>query len=71
MYQEAKEKMLNKVSEFLRLGSGWTFSKILALKIRITPYTPTGGKSYIPLPKKLANNGALINPKNDDEFCLK
>ena len=46
-------------------------TKIFSLKLRITPFVPRAGKSYIPLPKKLKNKGAIINPKNDDNLCFK
>ena len=27
-------------------------------------------RSFIPLPKKLANKKAVINPKSEDDFCF-
>jgi len=41
------------------------------LEINSFRYVPLKGKSYIPLPKELADKNAIINMKNEDDQCFK
>jgi len=41
------------------------------LEINSFRYVPLKGKSYIPLPKKLADKTAIINMKNEVDQCFK
>ena len=51
--------------------SGYYIDKILILDLEVTKLNLTKGKSYKPLPKQIANKGAIINPKNEnDDFCF-
>ena len=53
-------------------GSGWRFKSVIRFDIHTTVYEPLKGNSYIPLPKKLKNKRAIINPQNnEDEECFK
>ena len=57
-----KEKMLESLAKYQRLGSGWRLHSIEMLEIFITKFTPLGGKSYKQFP------GIIVN--NDDQ-CFK
>ena len=43
----------------------------MKLEINSFRYVPLKGKSYIPLPKKLADKTAIINMKNEVDQCFK
>jgi hypothetical protein len=44
---------------------------VIKLDINTVKYKPLKGKSYIPLPKELANKKSIINLKNEDDHCFK
>ena len=52
------------------MGSGWRLHSIIRLELHTVRYNPLRGKSYIPLPKELANKKAIINMENDDNQCF-
>jgi hypothetical protein len=64
-------KLLKEKSEHQGKGSGWILSLVLGLELRINKYTPLRGSTYIELPEKIKNTGAVINVKNTDLFCFK
>ena len=65
-------RLIELSQQFQNQGSGWHFSKVEALDIKIDPSEPLAGSSYIPLPKKIAENSAIINVINsDDNQCFK
>ena len=55
------------MATFQSMGSGWRLHSIIRLELHTVRYNPLRGKSYIPLPKELAN---IINMKNDDNQCF-
>jgi len=59
------------MTTFEMCGSNCQFRKVLRLEINIIAYRPLRSNSYIPLPKKLADKKAIINPKNEDNQCFK
>ena len=47
-----------------------TLKRVTKLDINIGKNKPVKGSLKIPLPKKLANKGALINMDNEDDYCF-
>ena len=66
-----KEKMLESLAKYQKLGSGWRLLSVEMLKIFITKFKPLNGKSYKPFPKLIAKKNAVINMENDDDQCFK
>ena len=58
------ETMEEGIFIFNQRGSNWRFQRVVDLEISLAEYDPTGGSSYIPLPKKLNGKKAIINMKN-------
>ena len=78
--QETDEnKLLDKIiarigevlANFQRSGSNWVFQRVNQLEIHFANWRPISGSSFIPLPAKIKNKGAVINPKNEDNQCFK
>ena len=69
------DKMIARIGEvlanFQQSGSNWVFQKIIRLEIHFANWQPLGGSTFIPLPAKIKNKGALINLKNEDNQCFK
>ena len=59
------------IANFQQRGSNWVFVSINQLEIHLGNFSPLGGSSYIPLPKKIRDKNAVINMKNDDDQCFK
>ena len=68
----SEQLILNKVSEWISEGSGWTIDSIDNHYLNIVKYKPMNGSSYIQLPIELRNSGkGLINLKNKDNECFR
>ena len=69
------DKMIARIEEvlanFQQSGSNWVFQEIIRLEIHFANWQPLGGSTFIPLPAKLKNKKAVINPKNEDNQCFK
>ena len=65
------EPMEEGIFNFNQRGSNWRFQRVVDLEISLAEYDPTGGSSYIPLPKKLNGKKAIINMKNKYNQCFK
>ena len=69
------DKMIARIGEvlanFQQSGSNWVFQKIIRLEIHFANWQPLGGSTFIPLPAKIKNKGALINLKNEDNQSFK
>ena len=64
--------MLEQVSQFQKVQSGWQFEQVEHFDIDIDPFQPLGVSSYIPTPKNLAPKQPVINIKNKtDNECFK
>ena len=63
-YQKNLEKSMKK-------GSNFVFNSVDLLYYHLHKISLKRGGSYIDSPKWLKNNGATINPKNEDDECLK
>lgn len=51
-------------------GSDWRFKKFIKFTIATNRYKSVLGKSYIELPKAIANKKACVNIKNKDNMCF-
>ena len=51
-------------------GSGWRFHSIIRLELHTVSYNPLRGEKWVALAKEVANKGAIINPKNEDNKCF-
>ena len=71
LYNTASDKILESVAKFQMMGSNWRLRAVSRLEINTVAYKPLKGKSYIPLPDKLAAKKAIINMKNEDDECFK
>lgn len=45
-------------------------NEILTLRININQYCPISASGYVDLPKNIKNKNAVVNIKNNDEFCF-
>ena len=70
-YPTMKEKILESLAKYQKLGSGWRLLSIEMLEIFITKFKPLNGKSYKPFPKVIVKKKAVINMENDDDQCFK
>ena len=67
----AIERILELIADWLSEGSGWIFELVLLHNINIVSYLPLKGKSYLKLPEELRNpKKTLVNPKNEDNRCF-
>ena len=69
------DKMIARIEEvlanFQQSGSNWVFQHIIRLEIHFANWQPLRGSTFIPLPAKIKNKKAVINPKNEDNQCFK
>ena len=70
-YPAMKEKMLESLAKYQKLGSGWRLQSVEMLEIFITKFKPLNGKSYKPFPKVIVKKKAIINMENKDNQCGK
>ena len=70
-YPTMKEKMLESLAKYQKLGSSWRLQSVEMLEIFITKFKPLNGKSYKPFPKVIVKKKAVINMENDDDQCFK
>ena len=65
------QKICREESEYMDKGSGWTLHSIDGLMVRLNRYRPLRGSTFIPLPDKIVNKRAIINPMNiEDNKCF-
>ena len=64
------ERILEIMDTFQSKGSGWRLYSIINLELHTVIYEPLRGKTWIPLPKELANKKAIINMQNKDNKCF-
>ena len=64
--------ILEIIQQFQNNGSGWVFENVESFDIKIDPFEPLSGSSYISLPKTLEDKKAIINVRNEnDHECFK
>ena len=65
------ERIIENIANLQQVeGSGWRFHSIIRLELHVVSYNPLRGETWLALPKELANKGAIINPKNEDNKCF-
>ena len=69
--EEMIREMIEAMENYNKRGSNWIFKKVIRLDVNFVRWNPLGGSAWIPLPEKLAHKKAVINMKNQDEFCFK
>ena len=70
--QASQQQILNKISQWISEGSGWTIQLIENHYINIVNYNPLNESSYINLPQELRTSAkGLINMKNKDNECFR
>ena len=69
--EEMIREMIEAMENYNKRGSNWIFKKVIRLDVNFVRWKPLGGSAWIPLPEKLANKKAVINMKNQDDFCFK
>ena len=65
------ETIEERFQNFNNQGSTWVLERVISRDVQITQFIPLRGRSYISLPKVIANKKAIINMKNDDNQCFK
>ena len=71
-YDNAVEKIINRIARWISKGSGWVIVRINKLYFNVVSYKPLKGRSYFPLQEELRNSRkGLINIKNDDNECFR
>ncbi|KAB0804871.1 hypothetical protein PPYR_01841 [Photinus pyralis] len=65
-------ELQQKLEEFSEKDSGWALSEVLHLKVNINSYIPLKGgiSTYVKVPYFIAVKHAVVNVKNNDEFCF-
>ena len=69
--EEMIREMIEAMENYNKRGSNWIFKKVIRLDVNFVRWKPLGGSAWIPLPEKLAHKKAVINMKNQDDFCFK
>lgn len=70
-FENLKNSMSNKVSNFEKKDSGWSLKRIKYIDMNINQFNPLRGSSYIDLPHDIKTKKAIINVQNYDHECLK
>ena len=69
--EEMIQEMIEAMENYNKRGSNWVFKRVIRLDVNFVRWKPLGGSAWIPLQEKLAQKKAVINMKNQDEFCFK
>lgn len=70
--ENVTDRLLVKVEEFEQRDSGWTMHEIVNLVVNINKYEPLRGGlcTWVTLPQDIQKKKAVVNIKNNDEFCF-
>lgn len=66
---EAIAEILKRLEKFMKDGSGWKLKRCELLDLKIAPYQPFRGRSYIKTPACIPPR-SVINIKNEDNRCF-
>ena len=64
------DAILQKIKDFVKLGSGWSVLSVECLELHIAPYLPISSSSYIAIRTYIAQKKAVVNIQNEDNFCF-
>ena len=70
LYDMMVERILEEIAKFLATKSDVRFHSVIILELHTVSYKPLRGKTWIPLPKELADKKAIINMQNKDNKCF-
>ena len=62
--------LLSRIEEFEMNGSGFSLKEIIHLTLNINKCNVISGGSYIDLPNVFKLKKAVVNPKNNDNYCF-
>ncbi|XP_043285742.1 uncharacterized protein [Venturia canescens] len=70
--ENVTDQLLTKIEEFQERDSGWSLREIINLVVNINQYSPLRGalSTFVTLPHDIQKKKAVVNIKNDDEFCF-
>ena len=69
-FDKMVDAILQKLKDFVKLGSGWSVLSVERLKLHIAPYLPISPSNYVTTPTYIAQKKAIVNIKNEDNFCF-
>ena len=69
-YEESINQIEKKVDEFVHMGSGWIFDYCKQIDLHVFKYSPPRGGSYVKTPPWIQKKKAVVNIKNEDDFCF-
>jgi len=58
------------VENFYVRGSNWQMKNLREFTICFSPYLPLQGSSFLPTPQCISGKRAVVNIKNDDNYCF-
>ena len=64
------DAILQKIKDFVKLGSGWSVLNVDRLELHVAPYLPISASSYIATPTYITQKKAVVNIQNEDNFCF-
>ena len=70
LYNTMVERILEKTATFLATKGDVRFYSVIKFELHTVSYKPLRGKTWIPLPKELADKKAIINMQNKDNKCF-
>ena len=70
LYDTMGERILEKIATFPATKSDVRFHSVIKFELHTVSYKPLRGKTWIPLPKELADKKAIINMQNRDNKCF-
>ncbi|XP_043266555.1 uncharacterized protein [Venturia canescens] len=70
--ENVTDRLLVDVEEFQERDSGWSMREIINLTVNINRYEPLRGgiSTYADIPRDIKMKKAVVNIKNNDEFCF-
>ena len=69
-FEDSRDVILERISNFQREGSGWVFDRIVYLDINCARYDPLSGNAHMVLPEFIRNKRAVLNIQNEDQKCF-
>ena len=64
------DAILQKIKDFVKLGSGWSVLSVERLELHIAPYLPISASFYVATPSYIAQKKAVVNMQNENKFCF-